>query len=92
MRVMEKQLWRAPARSHSAGSPTIVNTKGREVSVVRDIEVGQRVGQLTRANRYYRLAAPFFRAGAFFFSREGIYACREGIYALIRVDRWEEKD
>ena len=35
--VIKKQLWEAHAPSHSAGSPTIVNTKRREVSVVRHI-------------------------------------------------------
>ena len=67
-----------------SGSPTRVNTKRREVGVVRH-RGWTKSGQLTRANRYYRLAAFFFRAGLRF-SWEGIYA------ALIRVNRWEEKD
>ena len=42
-------------------SPTIVKTKTREVSVVRHRGWTKSVGQLTKADRHYRLAASFRR-------------------------------
>ena len=41
--------------------PTIVKTKTREVSVVTHRGWTKRVGQLTKANRFYRLAASLRR-------------------------------